>query len=70
MTGALERLDGEEGGGGPADEVGDGGSEGVDRVEDDEEDGGAEEGVALGDLGALLERVEERVLGKLAGAGA
>ena len=70
VAGALERLDGEVGGQGPADEIRDGGRERVDRVEEDEEDGDAEEGVALGHLRALLERVEERVLGELAGAGA
>ena len=66
VAGALERADGEVGGGGPADEIRDGGRERVDAVEEDEEEGGAEEGVALGHLRALLERVQERVLGELA----
>ena len=66
MARRLEGLDGEEGGEGPADEVGDGRREGVDAVEDGEEKDGTEESVALGHLSALLERVQSRVLGELA----
>ncbi len=66
VTRRLEGLDGEEGGERPADEVGHGLREGVDAVEDGEEDDGAEEGVALGHLRALLEGVQDGVLGELA----
>ena len=66
VSGALESLDGEVGGDGPADEIRDGGCKGVDGVEDGKENDGTEEGVALGHLGALLERVQDGVLGELA----
>ena len=66
VAGALKGLDGEVGGQSPADEIRDGGCEGVDRVEDGKENDGTEEGVALGHLGALLERVQDGVLGELA----
>lgn len=66
VTGALEGLDGEEGREGPADKVGDGGRECVDAVKNGEQDDGTEEGVALGHLGTLLERVQDGVLGELA----
>ena len=63
----LKGLDGEEGGKGPSDEIRDGGGERVDGVEDSESENGSEEGVALGNLGALLEGVQGRILGELAG---
>ena len=66
-TRGLEGLDGEVGGEGPADKIGDGGREGVDAVEDGEEEDGTEEGVALGHLSALLEGVQDGILGELAG---
>ena len=66
VAGGFESLDGEEGGNSPADEVGDGRREGVERMEDGNEDDGTEEGIALGDLSATLEFVESRVLGELA----
>lgn len=63
--GRLDGLEGEVRGEGPADEIGDGGGEGVDGVEDGQEQQGAEDGVCLGDLGALLEVVEDGVLCEL-----
>ena len=60
MTGRLECLDGEVRGEGPTDEVRHGRGGDVDRVEDGENGDGTDECVALGDLRALLERVEER----------
>lgn len=61
VTGRLECLDGEVRGEGPADEVRHGRGGDVDGVEDGEDDDGTDECVALRDLRALLERVEERV---------
>lgn len=61
VTGRLECLDGEVRGEGPTDEVRHGRGGDVDRVEDGENGNGTDECVALGDLRALLERVEERV---------
>ena len=66
VTGRLERLDGEVRGEGPADEVRHGGGGSVDGVEDGEDDDGTDECVTLGDLRALLERVQDGVLGELA----
>lgn len=66
VTRGLESLDGEVGGDAPANEVGDRGREGVDRVKGTEDNNCANEGVALGDLCPLLELVERWVLGELA----
>lgn len=65
--GRLDGLEGEVRGEGPADEIGDGGGEGVDGVEDGQEQQGAEDGVCLGHLGALLKVVEHGVLCELWG---
>ena len=64
---ALERLDGEIGGKSPAHEIRDRRGKRVDGVENSKQDDGTEESVALGHLSALLERVQSRVLGELAG---
>lgn len=61
MARSLERLDGEIRGEAPANEVGDGSRERVDRVEDGEDEDGAEEGIALRHLGSLLKGVEDGV---------
>jgi hypothetical protein len=63
--GRLDGFEGEIRGEGPADEIGDERGEGVDKVEKDEERGGANNGVRFGDLGALLERVEDRIFRQL-----
>lgn len=65
VAGGFYSLDGEVGGQEPAEEVGDRGREGVDRVEEEDEGDAAEEGIALWDLRALLKGVESRVLCEL-----
>ena len=64
-AGGLEGLDGEVGREEPAEEVGDRGREGVDRVQDKEQGNTSKEGVRLGHLRALLELREGGVLGEL-----
>lgn len=63
--GGLDGTEGEVGGKSPADEVGDGGGEGVDEVEKSDEDDTTEDGVRLGHLRAFFEGVEGGVLGQL-----
>ena len=64
---ALERLDGEIGGKSPAHEIRDRRRKRVDGVENSKQDDGTEESVALGHLSALLEGVQDGILGELAG---
>lgn len=61
VTRGLERLQGEVRRESPADEVRHGRGRDINRVEDGEDDDGTDERIALGDLRALLEHVEERV---------
>jgi len=65
VTGSLESAEGEVGGEGPTDEVGDGESEGVDEDKADEGDGGDESTVGLGDLSLLFELDKDGVLAQL-----
>ena len=63
--GRLDSLEREVGRKTPSDEIRNGGSEGVKRVENDDEDETTNNSVSLGDLSALFEVVEDRVLGEL-----
>ena len=63
--GRLDGFEGEIGGEGPADEVGDDCGERVDEVEESEEGDDAEDRVGLGYLCALLNVAEDRVLCEL-----
>ena len=62
---AFQGLKGEVSWEGPSDEVRDGRSEGVDKVEEREEKDGANGQECLGDLRVLLKRVQYRVLCEL-----
>lgn len=64
-TWRLDGLEGQVSRQTPANEVGDGVGEGVEQEEEAKEDNGAERCVAFGDLGALLERVRDRVFREL-----
>jgi hypothetical protein len=63
--GRLDSLEGEVSGKTPSDEIRHGGGEGVERVENDDEDETTNNSVGLGDLSALLEGVEDGILGEL-----
>ena len=65
MSRALDSLDREVGGERPAEQVGHGRREGVDRVEDNEENDSTDSRVGLGDLSTLLERDESGELRQL-----
>jgi hypothetical protein len=61
----LDRLEGEVGGEGPANEVGNGCGKDVDRVEEHHKSTTREDEVGLGHLSALLSSVEDGVFGEL-----
>jgi hypothetical protein len=63
----LESLEGQEGGESPTEEVGNGGSERVEGVENEEERDRADDDVSLGDLSALLESLQGRIVVELSG---
>jgi len=65
VTGGFESAEGEVGGEGPSDEVGDGESEGVDEDKADEGDCGDESTVGLGDLSLFFELDEDGVRAQL-----
>ena len=65
--GRLDGLEGEVGGEPPANEVGDGRGEGVEAVQEGEQEDAAEDSVCLGNGRALLKVDEDRVLGELGG---
>lgn len=65
MARGLERLEGQVGGERPTDEIGDGGGEGVEEVEEADKEDYADEGIRLGDLRALLKVDKNGVLGEL-----
>lgn len=65
MARGLERLEGQVGGERPADEIGDGCGEGVEKVEEADKEDYADEGIRLGDLRALLKVDKDGVLGEL-----
>jgi len=61
----LDGLERQVGGKGPANEVGDGGGQRVEEVQEYDENGAAQNDVSFWDLSPLLEVVEDRVLGEL-----
>lgn len=65
MARGLQRLEGEVGGECPANEVGNGGGEGIEKVEEGDKEDYADEGIRLGDLRALFEVDQDGVLGEL-----
>ena len=67
VSGRLDGLEGEVGGESPADEIGDGGSEGVYEHKQNEQEGRANDAIALGDLCPLLELVQDGVSRELDG---
>jgi hypothetical protein len=64
-TGAFNSLEGQVGGDTPTHKVGYRSSKGVERVKEDKKQQSTNNGVRLGNLGALLEIVQDWILGKL-----
>jgi len=65
VTRALERLEGQVSGQGPANEVGDRGSERVEEVKEGANSDAANEEIALGELQALLGVIHDRIFRQL-----
>ena len=63
LSRGFDSLDGKVSRQAPAEDVRDGGSEGVDSMEDEKQDNATEEGICFRHLGALLKRGQGRVLG-------
>ena len=65
MPGGLEGLERQVGGKSPTEEIGNWCSERVEGVEEEEESDGADDEVSLGDLSALLERLQSGIVVEL-----
>lgn len=65
MSGGLKRLEGKERWNSPSNEAGHGAGQRVDKVEKSEKNDAAKNGIGLGDLSALFERIQNGIFREL-----